>query len=145
MSFVFSQRSLDKLEGVHEDLVKIAHRAIELSSQDFSITCGLRTRAEQARLVDIGKSQTMDSRHLTGHAIDVVPYPVSWDWEKFFPIADAFIKASHQLDTPLRWGGNWRVHDLRKWHGTARLLNQKYSGSFPDGPHMEIPRGYGYD
>jgi peptidoglycan L-alanyl-D-glutamate endopeptidase CwlK len=145
MSFVFSQKSLDNFEGVHERLVAVTKKALELSSQDFSVTCGVRTKEEQARLVEIGKSQTMDSRHLTGHAVDVVPYPITWDWEYFFPIADAFIKAAKLEGVPIRWGGNWRVKDTRKWHGTAKLLNQKYPGGFPDGPHFEIPRSHGYD
>jgi hypothetical protein len=50
-----------------------------------------------------------------------------------------------ELDIPLRWGGNWAVKDLRDWEGNARELSHSYTGSFPDGPHLEIPRGFGYD
>ena len=145
MTYVFSQRSLDNLEGVHPDLVSIAHKALELTPQDFTILEGLRSEERQRQLYNEGKSQTLNSRHLTGHAIDIAPYvngDISWEWEYFYPVADAFRKAAQQLDIPLRWGGNWRVNDLRKWHGTAKLLHEKYPGDFPDGPHFELPRRY---
>lgn len=141
-NYSLSNRSLRHLEGVHPDLVAIVKRAIEITGQDFAVTDGVRTVEEQRELVRRGKSQTMASRHLTGHAVDLVPWPVDWNWHKFYPIADAMIKAARELDVPLRWGGNWKVHDLRKWHGTARLLNEKYKGGFPDGPHFELSRKY---
>jgi hypothetical protein len=141
-SFEFGSKSLKRLEGVHPDLVKVAHKAIEITSEDFSILEGLRSVSRQRDLVSRGKSQTMNSRHLTGHAIDIVPYPVSWDWDDFYPICDAMLKASRELNIPLRWGGNWKVKDVRKWNGTSKLLNSKYKGSFPDAPHFELPVRY---
>jgi len=141
-TYKFSDRSLDNLEGVHSDLVAIAHKALELTEQDFTVTEGLRTRERQATLFREGKSKTMKSRHLTGHAIDIVPYPVTWEFEYFYPVADAFRKAAQDLDIPLRWGGNWSVHDLRKWNGTAELLVKKYKGGFYDLPHFELPRRF---
>jgi len=139
----FSRRSLDNLKGVHKDLQALAHRALELSPVDFTIIDGVRTREEQRELVNSGASQTMNSRHLTGHAIDVAPYvdgAISWDWEDYYPMADAFIQAAKELAIKIRWGGNWQVNDVRTWKGTARELNAQYDGSFPDGPHWEIPR-----
>jgi len=140
--FEFGSKSVGKLEGVHPDLQKIAYKAIEITSEDFSILEGLRSVERQRKLVNTGKSQTMNSRHLTGHAIDIVPYPVSWDWDDFYPICDAMLKASRELNIPLRWGGNWRVKDVRRWNGTSKLLHSKYKGSFPDGPHFELPVRY---
>ncbi|HCO6412827.1 TPA: M15 family peptidase, partial [Escherichia coli] len=81
--FRFSSRSEKNLQGVNPDLVKVTRRALEISSVDFGITEGLRSRCRQKQLVDTGKSQTMNSRHLTGHAVDVVAYvgsQVSWEW-----------------------------------------------------------------
>jgi len=69
---------------------------------------------------------------------------IVWDWEYFYPIADAMKQAAEELDIPLRWGGNWQVDDIRNWEGSAESLAHAYSGSFPDGPHFEIPRGFGY-
>lgn len=140
--YKLGRTSKGRLIGVHKDLVRVVERAIEITEQDFSVLEGVRSLDRQRMLVANGKSQTLNSRHLTGHAVDLVPHPVSWEWEEFFPIADAMIKASKELGVPLRWGGMWEVHDLRKWNGTAKHLHSKYKGSFPDGPHFELSRKY---
>ena len=141
MSYRFGKRSLQNLAGVDLDLVNVMQRAISISTKDFTIIEGLRSEERQRELVSKGKSQTMNSRHLTGHAIDLVPWPVSWEWEDFYPIADAVIQAAKDCDVAVRWGGNWRVYDLREWEGTAEELVDAYDGSFYDLPHFEIPRG----
>ena len=143
--YKLSQRSMQNLSGVHPDLIAVVKRAIQITEQDFSVIEGVRNINRQRELVAKGASTTMNSRHLTGHAVDLVPYPVNWDWEYFYPIADAMITSCKELDIPLRWGGNWAVKDLRDWEGNAKELNHSYTGSFPDGPHLEIPRGFGYD
>jgi hypothetical protein len=81
--FVFSKRSLTNLEGVHHDLVELAHLALSMSPIDFVVIDGVRTIEEQRILVAKGKSKTMDSRHLTGHAIDIAAWmngAISWDF-----------------------------------------------------------------
>ena len=118
MAYRFSQRSMQNLSGVHPDLVAVAKRAIEITEQDFSVIEGIRNIERQRQLVAQGKSQTMNSRHLTGHAIDVAPYPLTWDWEYFYPIADAMKQAAEELGVDLEWGGDWV--------------------SFKDGPHWEL-------
>ena len=118
MTYHLGSKSKQRLSGVHPDLVAVVKRAIEITEQDFSVTEGLRTRDRQRRLVNEGKSQTMNSRHLTGHAVDLVPYPVSWDWEYFYPIADAMKAAAKELEVDLEWGGDWK--------------------SFKDGPHFQL-------
>ena len=116
--YKLSNKSLKKMEGVHPDLVAVVKRAIEITEQDFSVTEGLRSVERQKELVATGKSTTMNSRHLTGHAVDLVPYPVSWDWEFFYPIADAMKDAAQELNIDLEWGGDWT--------------------SFKDGPHFQL-------
>jgi len=118
MSYKLSLRSKQRLSGVHPDLVDVVKRAIEITEQDFSVTEGIRHIERQRQLVATGKSTTLNSRHLTGHAVDLVPYPVSWDWEYFYPIADAMKQAAEELDVDLEWGGDWK--------------------SFPDGPHFQL-------
>ncbi|EEX9090297.1 M15 family metallopeptidase, partial [Escherichia coli] len=81
MSEKFSYRSENNLDGVKRELVAVVRRALELTEVDFGITEGLRTKERQKQLVAEGKSQTMNSRHLTGDAVDVVAYmgsQVSW-------------------------------------------------------------------
>jgi len=108
----FSQRSENNLKGVHPDLVKVVRRALQLSPIDFGITEGLRTKERQTQLVIEGKSQTMNSRHITGHAVDVFAYPTSagsWEWKYYEQIAVAFKQAATQLVIPIEWGGDWKT------------------------------------
>jgi peptidoglycan L-alanyl-D-glutamate endopeptidase CwlK len=123
MSNVFGSRSLSRLKGVHPDLVKVAHLALSYSPLDFTITEGLRTRARQQELFNEGASKTRNSRHITGHAIDIaamVGGKVRWDWPLYPRIAEAFKRASKELDVPIIWGGGWK--------------------SLRDGPHFELDR-----
>ena len=119
---------------------QVMKRPIEISTKDFFNIEGTRSWVPESELVKSGKSQTMKSRHITGDAIDLVPYPVSWEFEDFYPVADAVIQACKDEDIALRWGGNWRVKDLREWEGTAEELVSAYDGKFYDLPHFEIPR-----
>jgi peptidoglycan L-alanyl-D-glutamate endopeptidase CwlK len=123
MSNVFGSRSLSRLKGVHPDLVKVAHLALSYSPLDFMITEGLRTRARQQELFNEGASKTLNSRHITGHAVDVaalVGGKVRWDWPLYPRIAEAFKRASKELNVPIIWGGDWK--------------------SLRDGPHFELDR-----
>ena len=123
MSFKLGTRSRKNLAGVHPDLVRVVERAIELTPIDFTITEGLRTKARQKELVAAGASQTMNSRHITGHAIDfaaLIGGKVRWDWPLYPRIAAAFKQAASELNVPIVWGGDW-----------ATLI---------DGPHIELDR-----
>lgn len=121
-NFKFSQRSENNLKGVNPDLVKIVRRALQLSPVDFGITEGLRTVERQRQLVAAGKSQTMNSRHISGHAVDVFAYPTSagsWEWKYYDQIATAFKQAAKELNIPVEWGGDWKT--------------------LKDGPHFQLP------
>jgi peptidoglycan L-alanyl-D-glutamate endopeptidase CwlK len=120
MGYTLGPRSRDNLEGVHTDLQRVVERAIEITDKDFTVIEGLRDIERQRELVNTGKSTTMNSRHLTGHAVDIAPWPISWDWEYFYPIADAMKQAAEELEVDLEWGGDWK--------------------SFPDGPHYQLSR-----
>ena len=64
MSFRLSRRSLDTMEGVDERLVAVAKLAIQNTSIDFGVICGLRTIEEQRVLFEKGASKTMKSKHM---------------------------------------------------------------------------------
>lgn len=111
MPFQFSQKSLDKLVGVHKDLVEVVNKALEYSKVDFGISEGLRTAQRQLELYSKKKSLTMNSRHLYGLAIDVYAFingEVSWETKYYVQIASAFDKASKELSIPIRWGGTFK-------------------------------------
>ena len=124
-TFKFSSRSEKNLQGVNPELVKVTRRALEISEVDFGITEGLRSRYRQKQLVATGKSQTMNSRHLTGHAVDVVAYigsQVSWEWSLYEKIAAAF----RQPGTEYSGGMGRRLEDPERrtaFSVTARSLS----------------------
>lgn len=120
--YKLSNRSLERLSGVHPDLVKVVEAAINFTEVDFGVTCGLRTADEQRKLLAEGKSKTMKSRHLTGHAVDLAAYvdgKVTWEWDEYEKIAKAMKTAAEALSVPIEWGGDWM--------------------SFKDGPHFQLP------
>ena len=121
--YTLNTRSLDRLNGVHPDLVRVVKLAIQLSEIDFVVLEGVRTKERQALLKTIGASQTMNSRHLTGHAVDLgalLNKEVRWDWPLYHKIAKAMKQAATDLNVPIVWGGDWRT--------------------FKDGPHFELNR-----
>ena len=122
MAFQLDARSLQRLQGVHPDLVKVIHRAAALSTVEFRVIEGMRTLKRQRELVASGASKTMNSRHLTGHAVDLAPYvggTIRWDWPLYHKLAPAVKQAAAEVGVPIEWGGSWK--------------------SFPDGPHFQLP------
>lgn len=121
--FRLSKISRGNLQGVHPDLVRVVERAIQITATDFRVIEGLRTKARQRKLVAQGASKTMNSRHLTGHAVDLaamVGREIRWDWPLYYSIAAAMKQAAHELGVRIVWGGEWRT--------------------FKDGPHFELDR-----
>lgn len=134
MTFNLGPKSRLKLNGVHKDLVAVVEKAITISSKDFMVIEGLRSIERQKQLYAAGKSKTLNSRHITGHAVDLAPWPTNGDfdsdgilniadWDEYYPIADAMKEAAQDLGVSLEWGGDWK--------------------GFPDGPHFQLShRGY---
>lgn len=119
--FRLSRRSRLRLAGVHPDLVRVVERAIQLTPVDFAVTEGLRTRERQQQLFKAKATTTMNSRHLTGHAVDLAAWvdsEIRWDWPLYYAIAAAMKRAAAELAIPLEWGGDWRT--------------------FKDGPHFQL-------
>lgn len=147
MTYALGKRSRTRLEGVHPDLVRVVERAIQITDVDFTVLEGLRTAARQRILVAQGASQTMNSRHLTGHAVDLgawVDGEVRWDWPLYYRIASAMQAAARELGTPIRWGGCWRLLSeiddpedaVQAYAAERRAQGRK---AFMDGPHYELP------
>lgn len=123
MTYSLSAQSRTHIEGVHTDLVRVVERAIEISEVDFAVIEGLRTPERQEELVSQGKSTTLHSRHLTGHAVDlaaIVNGMTSWGFRYYRQIASAMKTAASELDIEIEWGGDWPT--------------------FRDGPHFQLSR-----
>lgn len=148
MTYALGLRSRIALRGVHPDLVGLAERAIQTTSVDFRITEGVRSQARQNELYAAGASRTLDSRHLTGHAIDVVALvggAVRWELSLYYDIAAAFRDASAGLGIPVEWGACWRIitriPDLPGAVGDyVSRCRAKGRRALVDGPHFQLPQ-----
>lgn len=149
MTFRLSAASLAKLEGVDTNLASVVKRAIQITLVDFSVIEGLRTVEQQRILVAKGASQTMDSNHITGRAVDLMAYVdgrSSWELNLYDDIALAMKYAATELKVKIRWGAAWNVPDLTKWNGTMEGAMNYYIDSkrkvnqrpFIDAPHFEL-------
>ncbi|GAA6322927.1 M15 family metallopeptidase [Fusobacterium ulcerans] len=110
--YKFSKRSLDNLKGVDERLIKLIEEVLSISPYDFGITEGLRTIEKQKEYVRTGKSQTMNSYHLKGKAVDIVVYKdgkVSWKLDYYKEIADLVKKIAKHDGLKITWGGDWKT------------------------------------
>ena len=151
--YKLSGRSLNKLEGVHPTMVDIVKRAIQLSKVDFGVIYGVRSLAEQKRLYEAKRSQTMKSKHLVqedgySHAVDLMAYDgsdPSWDIVMYDDIADAMKKAALETGAKILWGASWHIDDITKWDGTMQeamnayidLRRSQSRTPFIDGPHFQ--------
>lgn len=124
---ILNPRSEKNLVGVHPKLVAVVRRAADVSGIDFMVIEGLRTVERQKQLVAKGASKTMNSKHITGHAVDIVPLidgEIRWDWPIFYKLGPIIKQAAKDMGVNIVWGGDWVT--------------------FKDGPHWEIdPAAYG--
>lgn len=118
-----SSLSKRRLAGVHEDLVKVV-LAADGRGVPFQVVEGLRSQERQEQLFKEGKTKVKNGgRHTTGHAVDLVVVEQGvpmWDWPAYRTLAAVMKLAAEEQKVPITWGGDW--------------------GSFPDGPHFELPR-----
>lgn len=104
-------RDFQRLEGVHPDLVKIV-QAAHLKSPNFFVIEGIRSIAEEAKNVAAGKSQTMNSRHIGGFAVDLgimKDDALTWDVPSYTALAGIMLGIAADLGISLKWGGNWKT------------------------------------
>lgn len=122
-------RSLRNLQGIHPDLRKVMDRALQEAPFAFVVTEGLRTPERQKELVRIGASKTLKSRHITGHAVDLVPYvdidkdgkvetEEMYSWPLYHKLTPFIKAAALKEGVEIVWGGDWKT--------------------FKDGPHWEL-------
>ncbi len=113
-------RDVERLAGVHPDLVRVIRRARHTAS--FFVIEGLRTLERQRQLLAEGKSRTLKSRHLTGHAVDLgamVNGVLTWQEPAYRALARTVKVAADIERVPIEWGGDWP--------------------GFFDGPHFQLP------
>lgn len=149
MSFKLSQRSLDRLDSVDPDLIKVVKYAIGVTKVDFGVIEGVRTLEKQKELVAVGASKTMNSKHLKGLAVDLMAYVGGrgcWELKVYDDIADAMKQGAIEYGVPIVWGASWHIRNIADWEGTMEEAMNDYIDTrrkegkrpFIDGPHFEI-------
>ena len=123
-----SDRDHARLIGVNPKLFAVVAYAYSICAVQPMVIEGVRTLATQKAYFAAGKSKTMRSRHLDGHAVDLAPLidldgdgdlELSWNARDFVPLASAMKAASLALKIPIEWGGDWLT--------------------FHDAPHFQLP------
>ena len=138
---LLSAGSIAGLSGVHAALKRVIFEALERSPIPFDVIEGLRTRERQAQLVKAKASKTTDSRHLTGHAVDL--WPLDPATGRRLPSDAAFPKGSSvakAADARL-WA------DLRKIAATVKAVAKEFGVQIEwggdwgwDAPHFQLNR-----
>jgi len=125
-----SAASQAKLNSIRMDLRRVCLKAFETLPFDVTVIEGVRDQKRQKQLFEQGATKVMTSRHMSGNAVDLAPYPVDWnDTDRFKTLAHHMFAAAKELGIEIRWGGNWsRIDEL-----------QKPPSSFVDMPHFELP------
>lgn len=137
MSFKLGTTSMLRLKEVKPILRKVVERAIQLSTIDFLVSEGKRTLKRQQELYAQGRTspgkkvtRTMNSKHLTGDAVDLAPFvdgKADWDdLKKFDEIYKAMMAAAEGLGVKLRYGGDWDRDGILREKGET------------DSPHFEL-------
>ena len=134
MAYALGTKSRERLVGVHQDLVRVVERAIEITTQDFMVLEGVRSQERQDELYAQGRTKpgpivtwVKVGTHTNGTAVDLVPFPVDWnDLSKFDAISKAMFQAAKEQGVRIRWGADWNQN------GTARERGES------DSPHFEL-------
>ena len=121
----FGKRSKERLRGVDTKLVNVLNELVKI--MDVTIIEGLRSEQRQEKLLKEGSTKTKFSKHITGKAVDLAPYPIDWkDRDRFHYMGGMIRGIAKQLNVPVRWGGDWDGDGETK------------DNSFDDLVHVEI-------
>lgn len=109
-TYLYSQRSLDRLATCDTRLQRVFHAVIRVV--DCTILCGHRGQAEQDEAFRAGKSKVRwpHGKHnsLPSMAVDAAPYPIDWeDRERATLFAGFVLGVAREMGIRLRWGGDW--------------------------------------
>ena len=102
----FGKRSKERLRGIDARLVSVLNELVKI--MDVTIIEGLRSEQRQEKLLKEGSTKTKFSKHITGKAVDLAPYPIDWnDRDRFHYMGGMIRGIAKQLNVPVRWGGDW--------------------------------------
>ena len=102
----FGKRSKERLRGIDARLVSVLNELVKI--MDVTIIEGLRSEQRQEKLLKEGSTKTKFSKHITGKAVDLAPYPIDWnDRDRFHYMGGMIRGIAKQLNVNVRWGGDW--------------------------------------
>ena len=112
LSHRFHERSIKALAGVDSALSRLyddLRAEAALRGLYVVVTEGLRSEKRQLELLRVGATMTLQSKHLTGRAIDIAIFlpdgSVTYQPAPYAALASAVLGL--QRDPPVKWGGNW--------------------------------------
>jgi len=147
--FKLGKTSKSRLEGIDGRLIRGVGYAINITKVDLFVVEGMRDIAQQEWNVASGASQTMDSKHLIGEAVDIAAYvdrKAVWEGHSMFTVCEAMRRGFQHQGTAVRWGGAWHIPDITKYEGTLEEAHTEYIAlrksqnkkPFIDLPHWEL-------
>ena len=124
-NYSFSRASQVSLENIHPDLASVFALAIGISDVDFGIEFPIRSLEAQKGLVNSGRSQTLNSRHILRehenfvHAADIFAWvegAITWKPPYYYKIAQAMFRSAIEQQVQIEWGGHWMsLKDYGHW------------------------------
>lgn len=131
----------EKLKGVHPDLVGLVQEAHLRCDIPFSVNEGVRTQERQKQLVAAGASKTMNSRHLTGHAVDLWPIDPATNQNRKSDAAFKAGSAEARAASAKLWADLRIIAATMKEIAKERGIALTWGGDWGwDAPHFEIKR-----
>lgn len=116
------------LDGVDPRLRGVIEAAMAEAGEGWRITEGMRSKERQAQLYAQGRTapgnivtNTMNSQHLTGNALDVALIEngqANWDFDRYRQFNNIVQRIANERGVPVTWGGNFK--------------------SLRDGPHFQL-------
>ncbi len=133
MSYSFSDRSLNQLKSCHEDLIDLCTYCID--HINFIVIEGHRGKEKQNKMFESGKSELKypESKHNNkpSLAVDLVPYPVSWEKTERMVFQKGFFwGVAEKMGIDIRIGVDWDQDGV--------LVPNDDDESFCDYPHIEL-------
>lgn len=120
--YKLSKKSLEKLEGLDKELVRLVRQAISDSPIDFTVVEGVRSTLRQQQLYSQGRTKEGNivtykdgiknkSKHQQGKAVDLAPWidgRISWNEKAFRILATHIKQKAKELKINVTWGGDWK-------------------------------------
>jgi peptidoglycan L-alanyl-D-glutamate endopeptidase CwlK len=117
------------LNGVNQKLIDLFGLVKDITPIKFTITEGVRTKERQQQLFNEGKTKILQSKHLTGDAIDICPLinnKLDYDArDDIMFLQGLFYGVASQMGIGIRVGSLWDNKSIKE-------------NSFIDGYHIEL-------